>query len=409
MTKILHFNTSTSGGAFEAAYSIFSLLQKRQKWDLTFFSAENSNVIEEIYQVSSPKSFLYRQFFKRYYRQIKDINSDNKYELFSLAYHPNKYKLDTQNLSAIHLHWIDEWFDYKTFFESINDKIPIFWTLHDMSPFTGGCHSTLECLEYKNKCEICPQLKKKYNDKKISKKNFLIKKEVFQNKNLHIIASSEDMYIRAQASNIFPSHTFFHKIPLAIDILEDSHLEKRVAQKVLKIPGKKFVIGFVASDLNRPNKGLEILTHALKNIKDAILITFGYPHHLKLDIQIPHIHFGYIQNCRIKNLIYSAMDVLVVPSVFEPFGLVILEAMNHKIPVIASKIGGANEIIIENETGLLFENKNSDELNFKLLLLQKNSLLKNNMGENGFLRLRNEFSMEKMSDSYYQLYREFVT
>ena len=40
----------------------------------------------------------------------------------------------------LQLHWVSTFVDYREFFSRISRKLPIVWTLHDMNPFTGGCH-----------------------------------------------------------------------------------------------------------------------------------------------------------------------------------------------------------------------------------------------------------------------------
>lgn len=59
---------------------------------------------------------------------------------------------------------------------------------------------------------------------------------------------------------------------------------------------------------------------------------------------------------------YGLMDVLIVPSRFEGFGLVAIEAMSASIPVIASDAGGLKEVVQNKQSGILFENGNIDEL-----------------------------------------------
>jgi glycosyltransferase involved in cell wall biosynthesis len=61
--------------------------------------------------------------------------------------------------------------------------------------------------------------------------------------------------------------------------------------------------------------------------------------------------FGYQEDLR---PLYDVLDVLVVPSLNEPFGRVIIEAAAHGVPCIASNSGGIPEIIESGETGLLY-------------------------------------------------------
>lgn len=409
MRQVIHFNTAVNGGAFEAAYKIYNLLKSDDKWQLKFFAADTSSKYPDIIKISQPNSFVFRQIFKKHYNFIKRINANPKTELFSLPSHPFKFKLDKENISAIHLHWVDEWFDFKAFFNSIEDNIPIIWTLHDMSPFTGGCHSTLTCDKFLRQCKKCPQLDKTFNDLKISEKNFLSKKKLFHNKNFHIVASSEDMYQRAKSSAIFPPHTKFYKIPLGIDTLAQKVINKKIAKSVLQIPEDCFVIGLGASDLTRPNKGLHLLTDAIRHLDNVFLLTLGYPNDLNLKINHPHLHVGYTKSDQIKSLLYSAMDVLTVPTIFEPFGLVILEAMLHKVPVIASRVGGPSEMIEDNVNGLLFENNNSIDLAKALKRLQScEEKEKGRLVEQAIFRIEKNFSLSNLQHNYLRLYNEVL-
>jgi len=79
---------------------------------------------------------------------------------------------------------------------------------------------------------------------------------------------------------------------------------------------------------------------------------------------------------------YAASDIFVFPSLYEPFGLVITEAMASGLPVIVSKMAGASEIIKDGYDGLLLKNpRNPDEIAEKIRILLDKELSKK-MGEN---------------------------
>ena len=83
--------------------------------------------------------------------------------------------------------------------------------------------------------------------------------------------------------------------------------------------------------------------------------------------------------------VYNNSDILCFPSYVpsESFGLVVVEAMQFKIPVVASNWNGIANIIDDNKTGLLFEPKNSENLASKLILLSKDIDLRIEFGELG--------------------------
>lgn len=106
--------------------------------------------------------------------------------------------------------------------------------------------------------------------------------------------------------------------------------------------------------------------------------------------------------------IYDSVDIVVVPSTeAESFGLVATEAMLSKKSVIASNFGGLKEIVINNETGFLFENKNETDLLKKLEILVQDQNLRNNMGEKGLKRVQESFSSEKYVKKVEELYNSF--
>lgn len=105
---------------------------------------------------------------------------------------------------------------------------------------------------------------------------------------------------------------------------------------------------------------------------------------------------------------YDCIDIVVVPTTDpEPFGLVALEGMLSKKPVVASNHGGLKEIVLHKKTGLLFEPNNKADLKISLeTLLTKEPLIKQ-YGEAGEIRAKIEFSLEKYINNFKTLYNSF--
>jgi glycosyltransferase involved in cell wall biosynthesis len=92
---------------------------------------------------------------------------------------------------------------------------------------------------------------------------------------------------------------------------------------------------------------------------------------------------------------WQSIDIAVVPSIEpEPFGLVAVEAMLAKKPVGASNHGGLSEIVVNNETGLLVEPRNVNELIIALQKLIENEELRKSFGQKGYEKAIKEFSVE---------------
>lgn len=95
--------------------------------------------------------------------------------------------------------------------------------------------------------------------------------------------------------------------------------------------------------------------------------------------------------------VFKQADIFAFPTYYhnETFGLVILEAMQHSLPVISTFEGGIPDVVENGITGYLVNQKNSDELAEKLEILIKNPLLRNQMGHLGYIKFKNEFTLKQ--------------
>lgn len=105
--------------------------------------------------------------------------------------------------------------------------------------------------------------------------------------------------------------------------------------------------------------------------------------------------------------IWDITDIAVMPSTeAESFGLVALEAMLEKKPVIASNHGGVTEIVINNETGFLVTPSNESNFAKALLKLINDDNLRKKFGENGYERAITKFSPENYIDNISRVLRD---
>jgi glycosyltransferase involved in cell wall biosynthesis len=102
-----------------------------------------------------------------------------------------------------------------------------------------------------------------------------------------------------------------------------------------------------------------------------------------------------------------AFDIFLMPSVWEGFGLVALEAMAARLPVIASKVSALPEIVVDRETGVLVPPGDVDGLCGALQRLLADAALRRAMGEAGRARLESDFSVQRMIDATLAVYRRF--
>jgi len=107
-------------------------------------------------------------------------------------------------------------------------------------------------------------------------------------------------------------------------------------------------------------------------------------------------------------LFYSAADIFVIPSYYEPFGLVTLEASACKVPIIASRVGGLETIIQDGENGFLFEPRNPLDLKEKVLQLQKSKELMEVFTENAYRNVVANYSWQNVAAKINNIYKSIL-
>jgi glycosyltransferase involved in cell wall biosynthesis len=91
----------------------------------------------------------------------------------------------------------------------------------------------------------------------------------------------------------------------------------------------------------------------------------------------------------------SSIDLYVLLTGYDTFGITVVEAEIMKVPVIATNVGGTSETMIKNKTGFLVNQGNYQELIEKITTLLDDQRLAKSMGEAGYIFARENFSWEK--------------
>jgi len=102
--------------------------------------------------------------------------------------------------------------------------------------------------------------------------------------------------------------------------------------------------------------------------------------------------------------ILKMSDVLLISAqAFESFGLVAVEAMAHKLPIVATRVGGIPEVVIDGKGGYCFEKEDIDAYSRCVVRLLKDEELKKEQGEKGFQRYNEFFTAQRMAKKYADL------
>jgi glycogen(starch) synthase len=103
---------------------------------------------------------------------------------------------------------------------------------------------------------------------------------------------------------------------------------------------------------------------------------------------------------------YRAADILVVPSWYEPFGMVILEGMLHGLAVAAADVGGPAEIMHHDRTGLLFPARDAMALSRSITRLARDATLRRRLGQAAADHVRETWLWPKVLATMQRVYDE---
>lgn len=198
-------------------------------------------------------------------------------------------------------------------------------------------------------------------------------------------------------------------VPNGVDI-EEFRPDKTEREKIrnqLKIGENEPVLLFSGYEFHR--KGLRYIIEALKMLPGNVkLIVMGKDDPVpymnlaaKLGIKDRIIFTGFVRK---TNSYFAASDIFVFPTSYEPFGLVITEAMACGIPVITSRNAGAAELMTDGYEGLLLNDKgNANEIAQKIRLLIDDEKLQIYMGKNARKKAE-KYSWENVARKTLEIY-----
>jgi glycosyltransferase involved in cell wall biosynthesis len=201
---------------------------------------------------------------------------------------------------------------------------------------------------------------------------------------------------------------------LELDDFTSQNADKGAIREALELdPDKKIVIT-VANLI--PYKGHIALLEAaavVTNIRpDSLFLLVGEDRGIRRNLENLSRELGIMQNVLFLGQrddiprLLAASDISVLPSFEEGFSNVILESMAAGLPVVATRVGGNPEAVIDGETGWLAPLNNSTDLALKIIDLLDDPEKARIWGENGRRCVKEKFSAERMVAEFIKLYRQ---
>ncbi len=242
---------------------------------------------------------------------------------------------------------------------------PLLWTLRDMWPLTGGCHYSGDCDRFAVGCGSCPQLGSDHpND--LSRWQWQSKERNWRGVPITYIALSHWMASCARRSPLSSGNDIV-TIPNGVDLAHFRPLDKAAARSAWRLPTDRQIILFGALHAVRdPRKGFRYLAEAMRRLAEAgwgsraTAVVFGAGD-CSLETGMPVRFVGSVPNGRLPEL-YSAADVMVVPSLFENSAKTAIEALACGLPVVAFGNTGQFDIVDHRLNGYLAQDRSSEDL-----------------------------------------------
>jgi glycosyltransferase involved in cell wall biosynthesis len=166
------------------------------------------------------------------------------------------------------------------------------------------------------------------------------------------------------------------------------------------------------------HKGIDVLLQAFSkaclNLDEISLLIVGEDNGAYNDLYRLQKHLG-MKSIRFTGKLsnndlakaYTLSNILVLPSSYEAFGMVLLEAMSYGVPVIGTNVGGIPYVLQDGKCGLMVEYGNIDQLAQSIIFLIQNISSKNKYIERGHERT-NHFEIDKIINQLVSLYQKVI-
>jgi glycosyltransferase involved in cell wall biosynthesis len=316
--------------------------------------------------------------------------------------------INSSDIDIIHINWIGAGAMSVEDIASLTK--PIIWSLHDMWAFTGGCHYSGGCVKYQDFCGACPNLNSSHQNDLSSR--LITKKMSAYKKVPQMVINTTSSWMRSCGKNsaTLGKHQFI-QLPNPINIDDFYPIPSTLARKTLGLESKKNLILFGAlSGIEDKRKGYSQLVSALELLSgtlDIELVVYGENKPLTYDLPFKTHSVGSISTTKDLRLLFSAVNMSILPSLEENSALTIQESLACGTPVVAFNIGGNQDLIDHKRTGFLADRVTPEALaeGIKWLLDNQNLVP---FHQNALQQVKQNFSYQALGPKYLTQYESII-
>lgn len=326
---------------------------------------------------------------------------------FDVSSHPL-----VQRANVLHLHWVNQGFlSIRSLRRLAALGKPLVWTLHDMWPFTGGCHYSGDCRKYQTHCHTCPLVRRPH-PRDISYRLWERKATFYQQARLHVVTCSEWLGHQARQSPLL-ADTEITSIPNGIDTALFAPGDTAAIRQRLGLPLDKRLLLFGAMKVSDERKGYRYLKEALaihhqrypEQADKVELVVFGKADEAALaTLPYPVHSLGLLSDQATIADAYRAVDAFVIPSLQDNLPNTVMESLACGTPVIGFRTGGIPEMVAHKVAGYLVSQRDSTGLADGIDYLLQDDDRYRTMATAARRKVEQDYSYDVVARRYLKLY-----
>jgi glycosyltransferase involved in cell wall biosynthesis len=402
--KILHLNLSdyaATGGTGISVHRLHTALRRAGHQSKILCLVKQFQEEDSIYLDRSLPTKAIERLLQKLENPLALKESSRILSAINLRAHPLYQEADVITLHCIHESFLSylglPWLTQK----------PTIYYIHDMWAFTGQCHYSYDCDRWQTGCGSCPHLGTLKRDN--TRLEWKLKKWAYDRSQLHIVTSSHWTHDRVGQSMLKQFPTF--QIPHGLDTDLFRPYDAAHCRQILGLPLNKKILMFGAIGLKDYRKGGDLLVEALRGLPDAlkaetVLITMGRQESLPGEVDLPSFNFGFVEDDRLKAMLYAAADVFLFPTRHETFGLVSTESIACGTPVVAFNVGGVSDAVRPGGTGLLAAAENVTEFRDCIIRLLEDDALRHQLSHQSREIALQEYAFDLLAPRHLEVYQQ---
>lgn len=408
--KILSLSTSDlSGGAAVAASRLHQGLRSHGI-DSTLLVGEKTGSDPHTIALNNNFTFSLRRNLDQLPLKLEKAPDSLGHR--TLSWLPNR-KLEraifNHSPDLIHIQWTQNGFMPLSLLEKLTH--PLVWTFHDLWPICGSLHH-----EYKNDLRYPEEYDS--NNRPASRKGPDLDRRIARQKskayakhNIEAIVPSRWMAEQVSKSKLWQNRPLT-VIPIGLDTQIFKPIDKTAARDLLNLPAHKTIVLFGAMYAGSDkNKGYPQLQEALKQLQlpseKVELAIFGMSAPAKNEEALPYpAHWmGILRDPYTLAALYSAADVMIVPSLQESFGQTASEALACGTPVVAFNTSGLKDIIDHQRNGYLAKPFEPTDLAAGIRWVLEKTARHQSLSEHAREKVLSTFSLPTVVKQHQEIYQ----